>query len=52
MQHLPVWDEDKPTEKGVGLAIQKQVTQDKKSYSPVFFRVVSKSVLDANSVTK
>lgn len=42
MQCVPVWDEDKPTEEGVGLAIQKRVTREGKTFSPVFFRVVPK----------
>lgn len=42
MQSTPVWDDDKPTEESVGLAIQKKITREGKTFSPVFFRVVPK----------
>lgn len=43
MQCMPVFDDDRPTEEGVGLAIQKEYGPGEEWYSVVFFRVLPRS---------
>ena len=40
MQCVPVFESDRPTEEGVGLAIQRESGPKGRWYSPVFFSVV------------